>query len=84
MTKGQRTANRILDIAEELFARHGFDATSLRQIAELAQIQQPGLYKHFASKEKHSRLNFHRRSRRRLKALKNCKALMRRLEAQRD
>ena len=51
MTKGQRTANRILDIAEELFARQGFDATSLRQIAELAQIQQPGLYKHFASKE---------------------------------
>ena len=32
-TKGERTARRILDIAEDLFARQGYDGTSLRQIA---------------------------------------------------
>jgi len=51
MTKGQRTAGRILDVAEELFAQHGYSATSLRDIAEQAGLQQPGLYKHFAGKE---------------------------------
>lgn len=50
-TKGERTANRIMDIAEELFAAHGYDGTSLRQIAEKADIAQPGLYNHFSSKE---------------------------------
>lgn len=49
--KGRRTANRILDAAEELFARHGYGATSLRDIAALAGLQQPGLYKHFTGKE---------------------------------
>ena len=50
-TKGERTANRIMDIAENLFAAHGYDGTSLRQIAERADIAQPGLYNHFSSKE---------------------------------
>jgi len=50
-TKGERTAGRIMDIAEDLFAAQGYDGTSLRQIAERAQIKQPGLYNHFASKE---------------------------------
>ena len=50
-TKGERTANRIMDIAENLFAAHGYDGTSLRQIAERADIKQPGLYNHFSSKE---------------------------------
>jgi len=49
--KGQRTASRILDAAEELFARRGYDATSLRDIATRAELQQPGLYKHFTGKE---------------------------------
>lgn len=51
MTKGKRTAARILDAAEELFARHGYAATSLRDIAAATGIQQPGLYKYFSSKE---------------------------------
>ena len=50
-TKGERTANRIMDTAENLFAAHGYDGTSLRQIAERADIAQPGLYNHFSSKE---------------------------------
>lgn len=51
LTKGQRTAHRILDAAELQFAAAGYGATSLRDIAAAAHIQQPGLYKHFSSKE---------------------------------
>ena len=51
LNKGQRTASRILDAAEALFAQHGYDATSLRDIAARAGLQQPGLYKHFAGKD---------------------------------
>lgn len=51
VNKGQRTANRILDVAEVLFAQRGYGATSLRDIATLAGLQQPGLYKHFIGKE---------------------------------
>ncbi len=51
MTKGARTAQRILDVAEDLFARHGYNGTSLRQIADQAGIKQPGLYNHFAGKQ---------------------------------
>lgn len=50
-TKGERTAQRILDAAEMLFARKGYNAASLRDIAALAGIHQPGLYNHFVSKE---------------------------------
>ncbi|MBV1851288.1 TetR/AcrR family transcriptional regulator [Catellatospora tritici] len=41
----------ILDAAAELFARHGYAATSTRQIAESVGIRQASLYYHFASKE---------------------------------
>lgn len=51
LNKGKRTANRILDVAEELFARDGYGATSLRDIAMQAGLQQPGLYKHFSGKD---------------------------------
>jgi AcrR family transcriptional regulator len=50
-TKGTRTAGRILDVAENLFAIQGYDGTSLRQIAEQAGIREPGLYNHFAGKQ---------------------------------
>ncbi len=49
-TKGERTAARILDAAEAVFAERGFAAASLREIARRAGLQQPGLYNHFASK----------------------------------
>ena len=51
MTKGERTAQRILDVAEDLFATQGYDGTSLRQIAQGAGIREPGLYNHFAGKQ---------------------------------
>jgi AcrR family transcriptional regulator len=50
-TKGEKTAVRILDAAENLFAAQGYDGTSLRQIAEITGIKEPGLYNHFASKQ---------------------------------
>ena len=51
MTKGQRTAQRILDSAEELFAIQGIEATTLKQIAEKAELKEPSLYKHYDSKD---------------------------------
>jgi AcrR family transcriptional regulator len=50
-TKGERTALRIMDVAEDLFATRGYNGTSLRQIAEGAGIKEPGLYNHFAGKQ---------------------------------
>jgi TetR/AcrR family transcriptional regulator len=44
------TATRILDAAEAHFARHGYGATSLGDIADAVRIRTPSLYKHFASK----------------------------------
>ncbi len=50
-TKGERTAHRVMDEAETLFARQGYEATTLRQIAAAAGLREPGLYNHFASKQ---------------------------------
>jgi len=50
LSKGQRTAGRIMDAAEDLFARRGYEGTTLRQIAAGAEIQEPGLYNHFSGK----------------------------------
>lgn len=44
------TPERILDAAEDLFARHGFEATSLADVADRVGIRAPSLYSHFASK----------------------------------
>ena len=51
LTKGERTANRVIDAAETLFARKGYDGTSLREIAKIAGIKEPGLYRYFTNKE---------------------------------
>lgn len=40
-----------MDAAELLFAVHGYEGTSLRQIAERARIREPGVYNHFAGKQ---------------------------------
>jgi len=44
------TSTRILDAAEAHFARHGYGAASLGDIADAVRIRTPSLYKHFASK----------------------------------
>lgn len=44
------TRTRIKDVALELFARQGFEKTSLREIAERLDITKAALYYHFPSK----------------------------------
>lgn len=43
--------DQLLDIARRLFANRGFHATSLRDIAEEAQISKAALYYHFPNKD---------------------------------
>ncbi|WP_024867959.1 TetR/AcrR family transcriptional regulator [Pseudoxanthomonas suwonensis] len=45
------TKDRILGAAEELFAQHGFAATSLRQVTSLAAVNIAAVNYHFGSKE---------------------------------
>jgi TetR/AcrR family transcriptional regulator, cholesterol catabolism regulator len=42
---------QLLSIARQLFARKGYDATSLRDIAEAAQITKAALYYYFPNKD---------------------------------
>ncbi|MEU0229067.1 helix-turn-helix domain-containing protein [Streptomyces sp. NPDC006284] len=54
-TKQQRrrgdTRQRIQDVALELFAEHGYEKTSLREIAERLDVTKAALYYHFKTKE---------------------------------
>ena len=45
-----RTRQRILDAAADLFVRHGYGATSVRQIADAAQVAPDTVYATFRSK----------------------------------
>lgn len=45
------TCERILDAAEELFARNGFHNSSLRQITDAAKVNLAAVNYHFGSKE---------------------------------
>ena len=45
------TRQRILDVASELFATQGYDATSLREIADRMGFTKAALYYHFKSKD---------------------------------
>ena len=49
--KGAMTRSAIEDAAMELFLEHGYHATSMRQIAEEAELALGGIYNHFSSKE---------------------------------
>ena len=51
VSRNRPTAERILDAAEDLFARRGFDATSLSDVADRVGIRTPSLYSHFGSKQ---------------------------------
>ncbi|MBE3000878.1 TetR/AcrR family transcriptional regulator [Nocardiopsis sp. HNM0947] len=51
MTKGERTRQRILDAAAELFSRSGYRAVSLRDIASHAGLTHAGVLHHFPNKE---------------------------------
>jgi AcrR family transcriptional regulator len=47
---GPPTRDRLLDAAAELFARHGFDATSVDAVAARAGLTVGALYRHFETK----------------------------------
>jgi TetR/AcrR family transcriptional regulator len=42
---------RILEVAEELFAKKGYSEATMREIAERVDMKKPSLYHHFRSKE---------------------------------
>ena len=52
MAKKLNTKDKILEVALELFSRHGFAGTSIRQIAKKVGIRESAIYNHFPSKEK--------------------------------
>jgi AcrR family transcriptional regulator len=49
--KGEQTAERILDAAEDLFAARGYAGTTLRDVSNAVGLRSPSLYNHFPSKE---------------------------------
>lgn len=51
MTVKGNTKQEILDAALELFSVHGFEATSISQLAEAVGIRKASLYSHFESKQ---------------------------------
>jgi len=50
-SQGADTRERILDVAQELFTEHGYDKTSLRDIADRLGITKAALYYYFERKE---------------------------------
>lgn len=42
---------RILEISTKLFAKHGFDGVTMRNIAAASEITLPSIYHHFGNKE---------------------------------
>lgn len=48
--RGKRTRARILGVATELFARHGYAAVTMRQLGEAAGLDNSSLYRHFPDK----------------------------------
>src|SRR5437899_10454278 len=51
MASDPTTRERILESALDLFARHGFAGTSVRQLARAVGLRESSLYNHFVSKE---------------------------------
>jgi len=48
--RGQQVADKILDTADRLFYRQGYNATGINQIIEEAGVAKGSLYQHFESK----------------------------------
>ncbi len=75
-TKGQSKRDRILDVAEELFAQRGFDGVTLRQIATGAGVDVALASYHFGKKLDLFQAVFERRAAElndsRLEALRAC------------
>jgi len=50
-SKGERTRERILDVALDLFRQHGYEATTMRMIATAAGVALGNSYYYFPSKD---------------------------------
>jgi AcrR family transcriptional regulator len=50
-TRGEQTRTAILQAAHDLFVKQGYHGTSMRQIAQQANLALGGLYNHFPGKE---------------------------------
>ncbi|CAM2809597.1 TetR/AcrR family transcriptional regulator [Saccharomonospora xinjiangensis] len=48
---GAERRQQLLDVARSLFARKGFDGTSVEEIAQKANVSKPVVYEHFGGKE---------------------------------
>jgi AcrR family transcriptional regulator len=59
-TKGERTRERILDIAYESIVQKGFAATSVEELVEAAGITKSGFFYHFRDKSDMARQLFDR------------------------
>jgi AcrR family transcriptional regulator len=42
---------QLIDVGRSVFARHGYEATSVEEIAERARVSKPIVYEHFGGKE---------------------------------
>ncbi|MDQ6958465.1 MAG: TetR/AcrR family transcriptional regulator [Mariprofundaceae bacterium] len=51
MARGSDGEKRILEAAEDLFSRHGFDATSIQKIATKASVSKATIFHHFSNKQ---------------------------------
>ena len=50
-TAGAGRRREILDVAERLFARHGYASTSMDDVAEAVGVTKPAIYHYFRSKD---------------------------------
>lgn len=48
---GDKTKNKILSIAETLFAEKGYDGTSMQEVADTASVNKALIYYHFKNKQ---------------------------------
>jgi AcrR family transcriptional regulator len=51
LSRGEQTRSAIIQVAHDLFLQQGYHGTSMRQIANHANIALSSLYNHFSSKE---------------------------------
>lgn len=51
LSKSEKSRDLILEAAAKLFRRQGYSATTLRQIAQLADLEAGSIYYHFSSKD---------------------------------
>lgn len=51
MSKGERTRQRIVEAAAELFNAQGFSGVSIADVAKSAELEKGSLYNHFSGKE---------------------------------